>query len=82
MLAHARALLTGTSQGPVAYLHADLCVPGVILRGASRTLDFSQPVALMMLMVLHMIPDAGRPLWWTHEIPDPGISHWFSGSCP
>jgi hypothetical protein len=23
-----------------------------------------------------------RPLPWPHEIPESGISHWFSGSCP
>jgi trans-aconitate methyltransferase len=61
VLAHARALLTGTSEGPVAYLHADLRDPGAILKDAARTLDFSRPVALTALMVLHMIPDADDP---------------------
>ena len=61
VLAHARALLTGTSEGPVAYLHADLREPDAILKDAARTLDFSQPIALTMLMVLHMIPDADDP---------------------
>jgi hypothetical protein len=61
VLAHARALLTGTPEGPVAYLEADLREPEKILGTAARTLDFSQPVALMMLMVLHMIPDADDP---------------------
>jgi len=66
VLAHARALLTGTAEGPVAYLHADLREPDAILKDAARTLDFSQPVALTMLMVLHMIPDADNP----HAIVD------------
>ena len=61
VLAHARALLTGTPEGLVAYLHADLRGPEEILAAAADTLDFSQPVALMMLMVLHMIPDADDP---------------------
>ena len=61
VLAHARALLTGTPEGSVAYVHADLREPGTILTAASDTLDFSQPIALMMLMVLHMIPDADNP---------------------
>lgn len=61
VLAHARALLTGTSEGPVAYLYADLREPDEILEAAARTLDFTQPVALMMLMVLHMVPDADDP---------------------
>jgi len=61
VLAHARALLTGTPEGSVAYLHADLRRPGKILDDAASTLDFRQPVALMMLMVLHMIPDTDGP---------------------
>ena len=61
VLAHARALLTGTAEGSVAYLHADLREPDKILGAAAGTLDFRQPVALMMLMVLHMIPDADGP---------------------
>jgi S-adenosyl methyltransferase len=61
VLAHARALLIGTPEGLVDYLHADLRDPGEILSAAARTLDFSQPIALMMLLVLHMIPDADGP---------------------
>lgn len=61
VLAHARALLTGSPEGAIAYLDADLRRPDDILRAASRTLDFHQPVALMLLMVLHMIPDADGP---------------------
>jgi hypothetical protein len=61
VLAHARALLIGTPGGLVDYLHADLRDPGEILSAAARTLDFSQPIALMMLLVLHMVPDADGP---------------------
>jgi hypothetical protein len=61
VLAHARALLTGTAAGSVSYLDADLRDTGSILEQAARTLDFSQPVALMLLAVLHMIPDADDP---------------------
>jgi hypothetical protein len=62
VLAHARALLTGAPDGgAVAYLDADLRRPEAILGAAARTLDFRQPVAIMMLMVLHMIPDADDP---------------------
>ena len=57
----ARALLTSTDAGAVAYLDADLRHPDDILRAAAQTLDFQQPIALMMLMVLHMIPDADEP---------------------
>jgi S-adenosyl methyltransferase len=56
-----RALLIGTPEGLVDYLHADLRDPGEILPAAARTLDFSLPIALMMLMVPHIIPDADGP---------------------
>jgi hypothetical protein len=61
VLAHARALLAGTSEGATAYLDADLCHPAAIVRAASQTLDLSAPVALMLLIVLHLIPDADDP---------------------
>ena len=61
VLAHARALLTSSPQGMTAYLEADLADPDTILKSAARTLDFSQPVALMLLIFLHLIPDAAEP---------------------
>lgn len=61
VLTHARALLTSTHEGAVAYLDADLRQPDDILQAAARTLDFREPIALMMLMVLHMVPDADKP---------------------
>jgi S-adenosyl methyltransferase len=62
VLAHARALLTGARAGATAYLDADLRDTGTILAQARRTLDFSQPVALMLLIILHLIPDHEDPL--------------------
>jgi O-methyltransferase involved in polyketide biosynthesis len=61
VLAHARELLTSTTEGATAYLEADLREPDVILAAATRTLDFSQPVALMLLGVLHLVPDSEDP---------------------
>ena len=61
VLSHARALLTSTPEGATAYLDADLREPELILKSAARTLDFSQPIALMMLIILHLIPDAEQP---------------------
>jgi hypothetical protein len=62
VLAHARALLvSGTHEGATAYLQADIREPATILEQASATLDFSKPVAVMLLGVLYMIPDADRP---------------------
>jgi S-adenosyl methyltransferase len=51
-LAQARALLTSTQEGATAYLDADLRDPARILQEAARTLDFGQPVALMLMGVL------------------------------
>jgi S-adenosyl methyltransferase len=56
-----RALLTSTPGGATAYLHADLRDPAAIVRAASRTLDFGEPVALMLLIILHLIPDTDDP---------------------
>ena len=61
VLAHARALLTSTPDGATAYLEADLREPDYILATAARTLDYSQPVALMLLGVLHLVPDDEDP---------------------
>jgi O-methyltransferase involved in polyketide biosynthesis len=61
VLAHARALLTGTPEGVTAYIRADARDTGKILTLAAKTLDFSQPVAVMLLGVLLFIPDADDP---------------------
>jgi hypothetical protein len=61
VIAHARALLTSSPEGATAYLEADLREPDVILAAARETLDFSQPIALMLLGVLHLIQDAEDP---------------------
>ncbi|ROO84275.1 S-adenosyl methyltransferase [Actinocorallia herbida] len=58
VLAHARALLTGTREGATSYLDADLYEPADILARAEETLDFTEPVAVTMLGVLwHVLDD-------------------------
>jgi O-methyltransferase involved in polyketide biosynthesis len=57
VLAHARALLTSSPEGVTAYLDADLRDPDKILEQAAGTLDFAQPVAIMLLAIVHYIPD-------------------------
>lgn len=57
VLTHARALLVGTPEGVTDYIDADLRDPDAILREAARTLDFDQPVALMLMGILGHIPD-------------------------
>jgi hypothetical protein len=63
VLAHARALLTSSPTGATAYLDADLHQPEQILTHPDLrdTLDLSQPVALMLVAVLHFIPDTDDP---------------------
>jgi hypothetical protein len=57
VLSHARALLTSSPEGVTAYLDADLRDTDEILERAADTLDFGQPVAIMLLAILHYIPD-------------------------
>jgi hypothetical protein len=57
VLVHARALLASTPEGVCDYVDGDLHDPGTILAQAGRTLDFSQPVGLMLLGILHHISD-------------------------
>ena len=57
VLSHAKALLKSTPQGACAYLDADLRDPGTILARAAGTLDFSQPVAVMLIAVMHFVGD-------------------------
>ncbi len=61
VLVHAAALLTSSREGATAYIEADLRDTGTIRHEAARTLDFSEPVAVMLLGVLHCIPDADDP---------------------
>jgi hypothetical protein len=61
VLAHARALLTGSPEGATDYLDADLRDTDRILAEAARTLDFSQPVAVVLMAILHLISDEDDP---------------------
>jgi hypothetical protein len=61
VLAHARALLTSSPEGATAYLDADFGAVDKILAYASETLDFSQPVAVMLIAILHLIDDEAGP---------------------
>jgi SAM-dependent methyltransferase len=61
VLVHARALLTSTRDGSCDYLDADLRDTSTILACAARTLDLTRPTAVLLLAVLHFIPDAHDP---------------------
>jgi SAM-dependent methyltransferase len=61
VLAHARALLTTTREGATTYIDADVRDTATILDGAADLLDLSQPVAVMMLMIMPYVPDSDNP---------------------
>ena len=61
VLTHARALLTSQPGGVTAYLDADLRDTDRVLEQAAATLDFTQPVAIMLIGILQLIPDADHP---------------------
>jgi hypothetical protein len=61
VLAHARALLTSTAEGETDFIQADLRDTAAILAQAARTLDLSQPVAILLIAVLHFIGDEDDP---------------------
>jgi hypothetical protein len=64
VIRHAQALLTSSPAGKTDYIHADLRDWATISAGAQRTLDFSRPVAVILIAVLHFILDAEDP----HEL--------------
>jgi O-methyltransferase involved in polyketide biosynthesis len=70
VLVHARALLTSMPPGVTDYIHEDLREPGKILTAARRTLDFSKPVAIMILGVLIFILDNAQARAIVNELLD------------
>jgi hypothetical protein len=61
VLAHARALLVSGEQGATDYIDADLRDTKSILARAAELLDFTRPVAVTLIAILHAIPDADDP---------------------
>jgi S-adenosyl methyltransferase len=61
VLTHARALLTSDPAGATDYIDADLREPERILAGAAHLLDFSRPVAVMLMAILQHLSDEDDP---------------------
>jgi hypothetical protein len=61
VLAHARALLISGPEGAADYIDADFRDTGTILEKAAHTLDFSRPVAVIILLMMHAISDDDHP---------------------
>lgn len=57
VLAHARALLTSGPEGRTDYIDADLKQPAQILEQAAKTIDFDEPVVLVLVAILHFVED-------------------------
>ena len=57
VLSRARALLKSAPGGAVGYVDADVRDPGAVVAGARATLDFSQPVAVLLLFTLAYVED-------------------------
>jgi hypothetical protein len=57
VLSHARALLTSDPAGMASYVDADARDPDKIVMEAGATLDFREPVAIMMIDLLNFIDD-------------------------
>lgn len=70
VLAHARALLTSAPEGATAYVDADLRDPDRILGHPDlrATLDLTRPVALMLVAILHFLPDGDDPYGVTRRL--------------
>ena len=58
VLAHAHELLRTTPESTTSYLYADIRDTHRILEEAARTLDFDQPVGLVLVAILHFVTDA------------------------
>jgi S-adenosyl methyltransferase len=61
VLAHAHRLVQSSDEGLTDYLEEDLRDPDSVLAGAARTLDFDQPVAVLLAAILHFFPDDEQP---------------------
>jgi hypothetical protein len=57
VVSHTRALVTSTAQGAVGSLDADVHEPWALVAEAADILDFSRPVAVLLLATLSFIED-------------------------
>jgi S-adenosyl methyltransferase len=70
VLVHARALLTSDPLGATDYIDADVRDPEKILKAARGTLDFAQPIAVMMVGILGHVADDDGPARIVRTIVD------------
>ncbi|GAA2630167.1 SAM-dependent methyltransferase [Streptomyces vastus] len=77
VLAHAEALLRGRPEGVTQYVQADVREPRKILDQAERVLDFSRPVALSLVALMHFVSDEEG----AYELVGSLVDALPSGSC-
>jgi hypothetical protein len=70
VLVHARTLLYGTREGVTEYVEADLHEPEKILEEAGQVLDFTKPIALMLMGILGHIQDHGEAISIVRRLQD------------
>jgi hypothetical protein len=61
VLAHARALLISSPEGKCDYVDSDISDTGIIITHAAETLNFAEPIAVLLIAIMHFIPDAYDP---------------------
>jgi hypothetical protein len=61
VLAHAHTLESSTPQGATTFIYADLLDREKVLGTARKTLDFTKPIALVIVGVLHHFRDDEHP---------------------
>lgn len=73
-VAHSRQILAGNDNASV--IQADLRNPDAILGSAEvrGLIDFDQPVAVLMMAVLHFVPDSDRPADLIARFLDPLVA--------
>jgi hypothetical protein len=89
VITHAQALLTSRAEGICDYVDADLREPSAILKAAAQTLDFAQPVGILLVAVLHFLADSDDPQGIVAELATPlapgsfiAVSHLTADSAP
>jgi SAM-dependent methyltransferase len=72
VLTHGRALLTSSPEGKTVYLDADVRNLDAILssQAVRETLDLSRPVGLLLLAVMHFVPDSDQPYSLVSRLAD------------
>jgi hypothetical protein len=63
VLAHARVLMADQDHGRTVFIHADARDPAKLLADPALTdvIDFTQPVAVLLIGILHFLPDNENP---------------------